>query len=55
MPDNYINESIELTEMEKFIRGPHLGQPIFAEQPEEYKAWYREFLAHNPQLARPQK
>jgi hypothetical protein len=53
MPTNFINETIEDTEMEKFIRGPHPGQGIFAGQSEEFKAWYRDFIDRNPHLVRP--
>jgi hypothetical protein len=55
MLNNVRNETIEDTEMERFIRGPHIGQSIFADQREEYKAWYRDFVTKIPNLAIPRR
>lgn len=55
MPTNFRNEDISESEMERFIRGPHIGQSTFSEMPESYRAWYYDFVSRNPNLAVPQR
>ena len=53
MANDYINYDTIGTEYEKYMMGPHKGQPIWEEQPYAWRVAYEAFFAAHPELKPP--